>query len=156
MILWVNMIITWQQRSVDGVGRERSSYYYYFVNLHGLTNPKALVVVFWIPRLYNHYWFQQTEEKVHCEGSYEFFRGCWQRCVPCHLDQNSDVPLLPREASPGPPANRLLSSGSLVPVALGSTNVSLLFKCLVPNENSFLRVVLTADPQCPEQSLACG
>ena len=83
------------------------------------------------------------------------FEGAGRR-VPCHLGQNSDVPLLPREASPGPLANCLLSSSSLVPVALGSTNVSLLSKCLVPNENSFLRVVLAPDPQCPGQSLACG
>lgn len=120
-----------------------------------LMNPKALLL-FWIPRLYNYYWLQQTEEKVCCEGHYEPFRGHWQRRVPCHLDQNSDVPLLPREASPGAPAKCLLSSSSLVPVALGSTNVSLLSKCLVPNENSFLRVVLATDPQCPGQSLVCG
>ena len=87
-------------------------------------------------------------------GLVELFRGCWQRCVI--LDQNSDVHLLPRETSPGSPANCLLSSGSLVPVTLGFTSVSLVFKRLVPNENSFLRVVLTTDPQCPGQSLACG
>lgn len=118
-----------------------------------LMNPKALLL-FWIPRLYNYYWLQQTE-KVCCEGHYEPFWGALAETCALSFGSELRCPPPAQRGLPRSPCRYLLSSGSTCP-----WHLALLMFPFYLSAWSLMKivfsVVLATDPQCPGQSLACG